>query len=239
MITPLRYLKSKIALSSACKRKLGPVKRNRLQPSDPSLPDPYFSPHSSCRLGLLALVTETAEMNKTASSWIPGYLCNAFPEDSSFPSCRTHPFPLTFLQEKGRNQGLRGTLYIRPFTKQKSLEKLISTIIFLNVGTMVLFGFEVQNWLIPRVLSSLLRLEQGLSILILNPPHLKKNWNTIKGHMSENLIWRICDENFILHKKKMFCVSSYKCFGSCQTSSYPKCLRISWYKIVEIGQHKH
>lgn len=49
---------------------------------------------------------------------------------------------------------------------------------------MVLSGFEVQKLLIPRALSSLLSIEQGgIAILILNPPHLKKNWNTIKGHM--------------------------------------------------------
>lgn len=57
---------------------------------------------------------------------------------------------------------------------------------------------EVLKLLIPRGLSPLLRLELGnILTLIPNPPltsPLKKNWNTIKGHASENLSWRICDE---------------------------------------------
>ena len=64
-------------------------------------------------------------------------------------------------------------------------------------------GVEVQMLLIPRALWSSLSIEQrDISTPILNPPHLKKNWNTIKGHMSENLIWRLCDEIFSFMKRK-------------------------------------
>lgn len=41
-----------------------------------------------------------------------------------------------------------------------------------------------------------------MSAFILNPPHWKKNCNTIEGHMPENLIWRLCDKILSVMKRK-------------------------------------
>lgn len=62
--------------------------------------------------------------------------------------------------------------------------------------------FEIQVFNSKGTVTFLTTEQGGISTLVLNSLPLKKYQNTIKGHMSKYLIWRLCDKVLSFMKRK-------------------------------------
>lgn len=192
MITSLRVLRSRLALSPSWKRKPRPAAGAGFSALIlPSQPRP--SPHRPCGLGWHAVLTEAAEIIKQLH---PGLL--------------DPQIPVRCMPRRPGFPGAAGNI-VSPFTKQQPLERWTATIGLLNSLCFVADCGLVWVWS-AKVVDS-----KGAGISAKNrtrrytrphpgPSPLKKNWNTIKGPCQKSWSGEYVMQ-FYSHEKKMFCFS--------------------------------